>query len=221
MPKLPAGNGILTVKLTNIFTACVLPLLAMVWTGCQTHTTVIPMAGGYEEVSHPNHALIDEPPPPRVSFQHREADGTLTKIWPSLYGVGEVINGKLAVFVGDKAYVQPDRVTHPRLFAVRSPELPVDITDEVLRQWAKYSGRDSAKALERLNLATPVDKDGKLELRLEFWTKDSVGSRDDWPEQSALLLDWQQVDDILRAAKARGTPQKDLRWKTPFIGERP
>ena len=43
------------------------------------------------------------------------------------------------IFVGDKAYLEPDRVTHPRLFAVKSPELPLDITDEMLWRWSKAS----------------------------------------------------------------------------------
>ena len=61
------------------------------------------MGSGYEEVSHPHHTLIDEPEPPRISFQHRGTDGEIKQIWPSLYSVNEVIKGDLAIFVADKA----------------------------------------------------------------------------------------------------------------------
>jgi hypothetical protein len=210
-------------KLPKNSAAClILALLVPGWAGCKTHTTIAPVSNGYEEVSHPNRTfvLFDEPLAPRVSFQHRDADGTVTLIWPSLYGVSEVVKSDLAIFVGDRAYIEPERVTHPRLFAVRSPDLPLDITDEVLREWSKATGRDYNRAQDNFTLVTPGEKNGRLELRLEFSPADEMsGNRADWPEQSALLLDWNQVEEIMRTVKAKGTEQKDLRWKTPYIGE--
>ncbi len=204
----------------NIASGCLLALLGTGLAGCQTHTTVIPLRNGYEEVSHPNHALIDEPAPPRVSLQYRGTNDTVTPVWPSLYGVNDVIKGNLVIFVAEKAYVEPDRVTHPRLFAVKSPELPMDITDEVLRRWAKASGKSFNHAVERFNLVVPEEKDDRLALNLEFSTVDKwMAGRDEWPEQSTLLLDWSQVDEILHAVKTNGIEQKDLRWHAAYIGE--
>jgi len=103
--------------------------------GCMTPNPVVPLGGGYEEKGHPNQSS-PAPADTRVSFQYRAPDGKITLIWPSLYGVGEVIKGDVAIFVGDKAYVQPDadnpRGTKPRLFAVRSPGLPLDITGSIM-----------------------------------------------------------------------------------------
>jgi hypothetical protein len=196
-------------------------LLGLGLAGCQTHKTVAPVSHGYEEVSHPHHALIDEPEPPRISFQHRDADGKTTPIWPSLYGVNEVVKGDLAIFVGDKAFLEPERVTHPRLFAVKSPELPLDITDEVLWRWAKANGKDFGKTLAKFTLVTPAEKNGRLELRLEFSPENKwSGDKEDWPDKSALQLDWNQVAEILRAVKTKGVVEKDLRWHTPYIGEK-
>ena len=114
-----------------------------------------------------------------------------------MYGVGEVIKGDVAIFVGDKAYVSSDpddpRGTRPRLFAVRSPALPLDITDEVLWRWSKATGKDFAKAVQLFSLATPAEKNGQLELQLEFWTEEK-----DWPDKTTLQLDWNQVSDIMR-----------------------
>ena len=195
-------------------------LLGLTLVGCQTHKTTTPVGHGYEEVSHPHHALIDEPEPPRVAFQYRGADDKITLIWPSLYGVNEVIRGDLAIFVGDKAYQEPERVTHPRLFAVKSPELPLDITDEVLWRWSKANGKTFAKTMEKFTLVTPAEKNGRLELLLEFSPENKWLSDDkDWPDTSALQLDWNQVAEIMRAVKTKGVPEKDLRWHTPYIGE--
>ena len=189
--------------------------------GCQTHSVTTPVGGGYEEVSHPHHALIDEPEPPRFSFQHRAAGGTVTKIWPSLYGVQEVIHGGLAIFVGDRGYFEPERITHPRLFAVEAPNLPMDITGEVLWRWAQANHKDFGKTLARFTLVTPEENNGALLLRLDFASETPwLGTDKDWPDASCLQLDWEQVAQIVRAVKTKGAEQKDLRWHTPFIGEK-
>jgi hypothetical protein len=174
--------------------------------GCASHGTVAPLSNGYEEVVHPA----------RTSLQYRTPDGKTTPIWTSLSGVSEVIKGDVAIFVGDKAYVQSDpddpRGTKPRLFAVRAPSLPLDITDEVLWRWSKASGKDPARAMEIFSMVSPAEKNGQLELQLEFWTQER-----DWPDKTTVQLDWNQVFDIMRAVKEKGTLHTDLRWHTPFI----
>lgn len=206
--------------LNNFISRVALAMLCLGLTGCQLPKSVAPVGSGYEEVSHPKRAFLDEPPLPRVSFQHRGTDGKTSLIWPSLYGASEVIKGNLAIFVGDKAYVEPDKVTHPRLFAVKAPELPLDITDEVLWRWSKASGKDFAKALQKFSLVIPEEKNGRLELHLEFLSEGYLSVEKDWPDQSDLPLDWNQVSDILRAVKTKGVVEKDLRWHTPYIGEK-
>jgi hypothetical protein len=192
-----------------------LAILCIGLAGCMTPNPVTPLGGGYEEKDHPNRSSPD-PADARVSFQYRAPDGNITLIWPSLYGVGEVIKGDMAIFVGDKAYVDPDsdnpRSTKPRLFAVRSPALPLDITDEVLWQWSNKSGKDFAKALDRFSTITPVEKNGRLELQLEFWTEEK-----DWPDKSTVQLDWNQMSDIMREVKAKGILRKDPRWGTSYL----
>jgi hypothetical protein len=189
--------------------------------GCQTHKKTTPLRGGYEEVTHPDHTLIDDPEPPRISFQHKAADGTITKIWPSLYGVNEVIKDELAIFVGEKAFFEPEQVTHPRLFAVKTPELPLDITEEVLWRWSKATGQNFAKAMAKFAMVTPEERNGRLELRLEFNAENKLlGNDRDWPDKGVLQLDWNQIAEIMRAVKTKGFEEKDLRWHTPYIGER-
>ncbi len=185
--------------------------------GCVSHHPVVaPLGNGYEEVYHPTHASASQPELMRISFQYRAPDGKITLIWPSLYGVGEVVKGEVAIFVGDKAYVSSDpddpRGMKPRLFAVQSPALPLDITDEVLWRWSKVTGKDFAKALDRFSMVHPQGKQSGLELQLVFWTQEK-----DWPDKTTVELDWSQVSNIMREVKEKGAVHKDLRWGTPYI----
>ena len=190
-------------------------LLCIGLAGCSTHPPAQHLSSGYGEVAHPLKSA-DSPADTRISFEYREPDGKTILIWPSLYGVGEVIHGNVAIFVGDKAYVSSDpddrRGTKPRLFAVQTPGLPLDITEEVLWYWSKASGKDFGKAVQLFNMATPVEKNNQLDLQLEFW----MGGNG-WPENSTLQLDWNQVSDIMRQVREKGTVRKDLRWGTPYI----
>ena len=200
---------------------CGLILCSLTWAGCRTHPEVVSLRSGYEEVSHVHHALMDEPEPPRISLQHRNADGTVTPIWPSLSAVNNVIHGDVAIFVAEKGFVEPERVTHPRLFAVRSPALPLDLTDEVLWRWSRANGKDFVKTLQKFAYVTPADHNGGLQLSLDFWGADTwAAQREDWPDQGNLQLTWSQVDEIIEAVKTKGVKQKDLRWHAEFIGEK-
>ena len=204
-------------KLVKALIFCLSPaLLGIVLAGCSTPPIVQPLSNGYVEVAHPQRSMISSADL-RVSFEYRIPDGKTIPIWPSLYGAAEVIHGDVAIFVGDQAYVSSDpddpRGTRPRLFAVRGPGLPLDITDEVLWSWAKSSGKDFDKALQQFNQAIPTETNGRLQLQLEFCT-----GGNGWPDNAILQLDWNQVSDIMAAVKEKGTVRKDVRWGTPYIG---
>ena len=203
-------------KLFEKLSPILLAMLCAGLAGCVSQNPVAPLSNGYEEVAHPTRASVSQPETTRISFQYRSPKGRTILIWPSLYGVNEVVKGDLAIFVGDKAYVSPNpddpRGAKPRLFAVRSPGLPLDITDEVLRQWSKASGKDFDQARAIFSLMIPEEKNGRLELHLEFWTQAR-----DWPDKTAFQLDWNQVFDIMREVKAKGVERKDVRWGTSYI----
>jgi hypothetical protein len=220
--KIHFGNTLMMKLLRNFAGCLALAMLAPVWAGCQTHKSITSLSNGYEEVVHPHHDFMirSEPIPPRISLQYRGTNDTVTPIWPSLYGVGDVFHDKLAIFVGDKAYIEPDRVTHPRLFAVKSPDLPLDITDEVLQLWSQAVRKNFNTARDRFVTVTPEEKNGRLELHLEFSAPDELSGPDDWPKQSTARLDWSQVEAIMQAVKTKGVQLKDLRWGTPYIGEK-
>ena len=197
----------------------VLPLVGLALAGCQTHTTVKPLQNGFEEVWHPHHTLLDEPEPPRISFQHRATDGKITHIWPSLYHGHEVFKGDLTLFVAERGDLA-ERVTRPRLFAVKLGELPLDLTDEILWRWARTNGKAFGKTLSRFAGIVAFQKNGGLSVQLDFISEDQLLSPEpDWPDHSELWLDWNQMDTIIRAVKTKGIEQKDPRWHTPYIGE--
>jgi hypothetical protein len=195
--------------------------LSLGWAGCQTHTKVVPLSAGYEAVEHPYHTLMDEPKPPRISLQWRGTDGAITRVWPALYSADTVIKGNIVIFAAEKAYTEPERVTHARLFAARPSELPLDLTDEVLWRWAKTNGKAFDQALQKFAGITAAENAGALDVHLEFWANSEFGdTREEWPDTSSLRLDWAQVEAIMRAVKAKGTVEKDLRWHTEYIGEK-
>lgn len=189
-------------------------LLCFGLAGCTTPPRIQPLSGGYEEIVHPAKSM--DPADARVSLDYRGPNGRTILIWPSLYGSDVVIKGDVVIFVGDKAYVSPDpddpRGMKPRVFAAQPPGPPLDITDEVLWYWSKATGKDFAKAVQLFTLATPGERNNHLELQLEFW----MGGNG-WPDNSTLELDWNQVLEIMRTVKEKGTAHKDLRWGTPYL----
>jgi len=203
-------------KLINNPARLAIALLCLVSAGCETQKIVAPLGYGYEEVTHPSRATTDEMDLTRTSFEYRGSDGKSILIWPSLYGVKEVVKGNLAIFVGDVSYMESgSKGTWPRLFAVQSPALPLDITDEVLWRWSKAAGKDLRQTLNKFSLVTPIERNGGLELQFDF---DSQGN--DLPDRAVLQLDWNDVSDIMLAVKTKGVVLKDLKWHTPLIGEK-
>lgn len=190
-------------------------LLFLGLAGCKTHPLTQPLSGGYEEITHPNRSPTNEEPA-RTSLNYRGPDGQMFLIWPSLFGTDVIIKKDLALFVGDEAYVSsnPDdaRGTKPRLFAVVAPSPPLDITDEVVWYWCKASGKEFARAQRLFNMATLVNQGDKVEVQMEFYVNESG-----WPDNASFQLDWNQISEIMRTVKAKGTIQRDPRWGTPYI----
>src|ERR1035437_5949341 len=191
-------------------------------TGCGTIPSYEDLGNGYVEATYIRTSSW-EPTAIRTELRYKKGLGTIV-IWPSLAKVRKVVHNDMVVFVGEAALRQLNPgepyATDSRLFAVKAPELPLDITDEVLWHWSKASGKDFAKALQKFSLVIPEEKNGRLELHLEFLSEGYLSVEKDWPDQSDLQLDWNQVSDILRAVKTKGVVEKDLRWHTPYIGEK-
>jgi len=205
-------------KLRKRVIECLAVLACILCAGCVTHKSVTAIGGGYEEVTHPHHNFNfdSEPPPPRVSLQYRGTDDQIKEIWPALYGSTTIMNSNVVIFVAEKANLA-DHTTHPRLFAVRSTDIPLDITDAVLWHWARANGKDVRKTIDRCAEVQPSQEENGLKVHIDFWPRENYAIRDDWPDDGSIQLTWKQIDQIIYAVKAKGVLQKDDRWGTPYM----
>jgi hypothetical protein len=188
--------------------------------GCQTQPKAERTGGVYVEISHKSHTFLPGDHPARISLNHQDADGHASLIWPSLYCKTLLVKDNTALFVADKSFLQGGEASiHPRLFAVKFPGLPVDITREVLGYWAAANGKDFGKTLNRFTLAVPEEKDNGVALHLEFWSGSYLAD-EDWPETGELMLSWPEVTSLMRSVQTKGLTQKDPRWHTEYIGQK-
>jgi hypothetical protein len=208
-------------QLNDLAGRLALALLCLGFAGCQSHKPTTPIGGGYQEVTHAEHSFLPDPKPSRTSLEYKEdPGGKAIIVWPSLYSLNEVVNDDLAVFVAEQAYIDDGQPTlRPRLFAVKSPAPPLDITDEVLWRWSRANHRDLIKTFNRFNVAVPEEKNGGLEVHLEFWSGGYL-TDEQWPDTGELQLNWSEVSDIMNSVRKKGVAQKDLRWHTSYIGEK-
>jgi hypothetical protein len=133
-------------------------------------------------------------------------------IWPDIDIA--IVKSDVAVFSGYKASTQPNpenpRDTDSRLFAVRAPELPLDITDEVLWRWEQKSGGNFTNVLTRASFVKWEEKDNAVEFHF------AVYSPPDWPS-IVVRLDWNQISDIMHEVKENGVERKDRVQGTSYI----
>ena len=188
-----------------------LAILCVSLTGCGSISRVEPLGSSYEEVSYTRHSF-SEPEATQITLQYRKPNGGRIMIWPSAGGV--VVRNDVAVFVGDKAWKQPPFGERwpmkPRLFAVKAPELPLDITDEVLWRWSKQSKKNFTEIFGKDYIRYSKETNNVLEFHF------FIVSIPDWKELN-ISMEWSQLSDIMREVKEKGVIHKDLRWGTTYI----
>lgn len=183
-------------------------------TGCHTpRGQESPLGHNYAEVAYPRRG--EDADFARVALEFRPPGGPKQTVWSQLYGVDEVILDDLAVFVGDVSTHRRGS-TQPRLFLVKAPQVPVDVTDEMLWRWSRANHRSPDQALQHYSLVTPVRVGAELELRFDFWTDEG---ENDWPEHGVLRLPVGEMPEILRAAQKRAHPEKEPTWHTDYLRE--
>jgi hypothetical protein len=171
-------------------------------TGCVSHS-VKPLANNYEEVTCTRTSW--EPPAQRFELRYKKKWGAIV-VWPDTYGIH--IKNDVAVFKGyktsDRLSPTSARTTEPRLFAVKAPELPLDITIEVLWQWSIESKGDFWKTVKTASIVDIEEKDNTLIFHFAGGGPDSN-------------LNWDQISDIMREVKEKGVEHKDRVWGTSYI----
>jgi hypothetical protein len=177
-------------------------------TGCGTIPSYEQLGNGYVMATYIRTSW--EPPAMRFELQYRKGLRTVV-IWPSLYAVREVVKDDVVVFVANTAIEPPlsdePRATMERLFAVKAPELPMDITDEVLWRWSKESGADFVKLLKTASIVYAKQNDNAVEFHfVDGSHKDIIPT-----------LDWNQISDVMREVKEKGVVRKDRVQGTSYI----
>jgi len=186
--------------------------VGILWlTGCTTKS-IESLGSGYEEVTYTQPRIFMEQDAHRFALQYRKPNGGKVLIWSSVPS-GPDITNDIAVFVADTARESRDpnqpQAMMRRLFAVKSPEMPLDITDEVLWQWSMKTGIDFAEALKIASIVSLSEKGSQLEIRFAFW------NNNDWPR--LVTLDWNHIPDIMGEVRAKGFVRKDRIWGTSYI----
>jgi hypothetical protein len=184
-------------------------ILGLCIAGCVSRR-VEPVTNGYEEVVY-TWTSISEPTANQFALQYRKPTGGRVKIWPDVRTF--TIKNDVAVFEGEVACEPRDpdepRAMMSRLFAVKAPELPLDITDEVLWRWSNKNGIDFTNAVKIASVVTVGEKENHLEIRFAFW------NNNDWPR--IILLDWNEISDIMHEVKENGAVRKDRVLHTSYI----
>ena len=175
-------------------------ILALCVTGCSSISSVAPLGNGYSIVNYKLNSFPEESAF-ESSLQYGKPEGRRVMVWPSLFGGNAIIRNEAAVFIGEL------RSGDLRLFAVRAPELPLDITGEAFRHWSAASGKNFAGALRVTDNWYVRENQDRLVFHFQF----EPGT--DLPD--VMALDWSEVRSYMDEVKRKGALRIDrVRYKT-------
>jgi hypothetical protein len=182
-------------------------------TGCGTIPSYEDMGYGYVEATYMR-ASSWAPTAMRTELLYKKGIWKVT-IWPHIYN--DIVTNNVAIFSAGKAYDPPypgePLATRWRLFVVKAPDLPLDITDEVVWRFAKQLTGKLAIISTRPDLLNQINIGvvGNQTNGLEFnaYLKD-VG-------HEAVRVDLSQIPDIMHEVKEKGVVRKDRVWGTSYI----
>jgi len=187
------------------------------FTGCGSISNSEPLSGGYEEVTYTRNSL-SEPSAHQITLQYRDSNGVRVMIWPS--ETGAVIHNDVAVFVAEKTSETPNpdnrRATTERLFAVRAPNLPLDITDQVLQQYCTETGLAFTNFVKD-SFASLNKTDNALEIPFGILSRGERGPGTINIHGTTMTLSWHDIKAIMQDVSATGTIRKDRVWHTSYI----
>jgi hypothetical protein len=188
-----------------------LAILCVSLTGCGTIPSYEDKGGRYVEATYTSPGLW-EPSGHRMALCYKYSDFWHSTIWPDTFGI--YVTNDVAVFIARKTAYRPDpewrEATDERLFAVRAPEMPMDITDEVLWRWSQESGDNFAKILKTASISTMETNASGMVFHFALW------SPPDWPSLN-VQMDWNQISDVMREVKEKGVVRKDRVQGTSYI----
>lgn len=197
--------------MVTVFKRGAISIICCFIAGCGNTATTKRLRDGYEEVTY-NHQNLSEPSSHYSSLRFHTSSGQIIMVWPLLRSEVIVTNG-LAVFVGMRA-VNRSRLdgnwqTAPRLFAVKAPAPPLDITSEVLGRWALNSGHDLTMALNDTSPLTSKESSDGLSVYFGF-------NAQNWPSTD-IHLTLGELSDIMLQVSTTGERQKDPQLNAVYI----
>jgi len=169
-------------------------------------TVVKPLSDGYEEVAV-TYRGMGEPEMTQHKLAHRDTQGRQVIIWPWVFSDIFIHDG-VAVFLGE------DLGHDVRLFAVKPPEVPLDITSQVVGGWAQESGWNVPATTAA---AAPIGGKQTGEGDLEFYFEFSGGVQ----PGTNLVVKWSQVPDMMGHVRAHGVEGKDRKFGRYLTEEAP
>jgi len=197
-----------------------LPIFCVSLTGCVSLPSYEDKGGRYAEATYIRLGLWEESSS-HSALCYKYSDFWHSTIWPDVDGIS--VTNEVAVFEARKTARRPDpenrEHTDGRLFAVRWPEMPMGITDEVLWRCAirpspqLYARPDSPTELPLEQLIKQSDEDFTKFLETPFADigvfQEKNGALEFFEGSRIIHLDWSLVPDIMLEVKEKGIVRKD------------
>ena len=143
---------------------------------------------------------LSEPDLVEIKLQYHDPKGKQVVVWTFLESEVFQKDG-VAVFLAQKYYLWDGLDKRwgeeARVFAVKAPELPIDISTEIAGRWAQKSGKDVKAALTYLHDNGIMN--GKV----------NGDNLDFYMNGSDMIVSWDEISDMMRVVKENGAVHKD------------
>ncbi|MGZ4971590.1 MAG: hypothetical protein ACXWDN_02435 [Limisphaerales bacterium] len=190
--------------------ACILICAFIV--GCGSKEEITQLRDGYEVCVRTKKSLLNEPESAKISLFWKDSLGKSVTVWPIVHSRILIKEGT-AVFAGDRTVgrssLDGDFEMTLRLFVVKSPEPPIDITSEVVIRWATNISKDPKQAVTNANLIGMQEMSGQVQCHFEF-------DGGIWPGED-VFLNWSQIQEITNAVKQKASKHKDEELKIFYL----
>lgn len=199
----------MSARITAFLISCLgVSIACYLGAGCGSKEQITPLKDGFELVRKTPPNILMEPSHDINELRYRDTNGKPTVVWNYLEsevfqkdGISVFLAQKYYLWDGlDKRWGQESRV-----FAVKSTELPADISTEIVGKWAKESGRDIGTTLTNLYSSGIMNikaEDGNLSFHFDesdFSTNDA----------SDIHVSWDQIKSMAGFVKTNGVVHKD------------
>src|SRR2546430_181797 len=151
--------------------ACWLAVAALCASGCGHKDEITVLSDGYETAARTQRSFMNEPESLKVKLYNRSPNGKRVLVWPILHSEVFIKDG-VAVFAGSRSTGRSklDNILEMklRLFVVKAPEPPIDVTSVVIGGWARKSAKDIATVVRTASLLGAQGSTNEITCHFEF-----------------------------------------------------